>query len=117
MKDQRGGVEILQYSFFSFGARWERVVYATHQPLYSRETDPVPIIQEAGWGPGSVWKGAKNLAPIGIRSPECPVRSEPLYRLGYLDPIPLYWHSAARSHLSPHNAFNSAAAVIKLTIR
>jgi hypothetical protein len=25
--------------------------------------DPAPIIQEAGWVPGSVWKGAENLAP------------------------------------------------------
>jgi hypothetical protein len=28
-----------------------------------RETDPVPIVQEAGWAPGPVWTGAKNLAP------------------------------------------------------
>jgi len=25
--------------------------------------DPVPILQEAGWAPGPVWAGAKNLAP------------------------------------------------------
>jgi hypothetical protein len=25
--------------------------------------DPVPIVQEAGWAPGPVWKCAKNLAP------------------------------------------------------
>jgi hypothetical protein len=28
--------------------------------------DPVPIAQEAGWAPGSVWMGAENLAPNGI---------------------------------------------------
>jgi len=28
--------------------------------------DPVPIIQEAGWAPGLVWTGAKNLAPPGF---------------------------------------------------
>jgi len=28
--------------------------------------DPVPIVQEAGWAPGPVWTGAKNLAPTGI---------------------------------------------------
>jgi hypothetical protein len=35
-----------------------------HAPaaLYPRK-DPVPIVQEAGWAPGSVWIGAENLAP------------------------------------------------------
>jgi hypothetical protein len=28
--------------------------------------DPVSIVQEAGWAPGPVWTGAKNLAPTGI---------------------------------------------------
>jgi hypothetical protein len=48
--------------------------------------DPVPIVQEAGWTPGSVWTGAENLAPpprTGLRSPERPARSESLYRLSY----------------------------------
>ena len=45
--------------------------------------DPVPIVQEAGWAPGSVWAGAENLASTGIRSPDRPARSESLYRLGY----------------------------------
>jgi hypothetical protein len=30
--------------------------------------DPVPIVQEAGWAPGPVWKGAENLAHTGIQS-------------------------------------------------
>jgi len=25
--------------------------------------DPVPIVQEAGWASGPIWKGAENLAP------------------------------------------------------
>jgi len=25
--------------------------------------DPVPIVKEAGWAPGTVWTGAENLAP------------------------------------------------------
>ena len=48
-------------------------------PLPSRftpEKDPAPTIQEAGWAPGPVWTGAKNLAPTGVRSPDRPVRSE-----------------------------------------
>ena len=48
--------------------------------------DPVPIVQEAGWALGAVWKGAENLAPKGIPSPDLPVRSESLYRLSYPGP-------------------------------
>ena len=50
------------------------------------ERDPVPIVQEVGWDPGPVWKGGKNLAPTGIRSPDSPPRSESLYRLSYRGP-------------------------------
>ena len=53
--------------------------YATPQPLYYREKDPVPIVQEAGWILGPVWKGAENLALTGIRSPGRPTSSESLY--------------------------------------
>ena len=45
--------------------------------------ETVPIFQEAGYGPGPVWKGAENLAPTEIPSPDCPARSELLYRLRY----------------------------------
>ena len=48
--------------------------------------DPVPIVQEAGWAPQPVWTDAENLAPTGIRSPDCPARSESLYRLSYPGP-------------------------------
>jgi hypothetical protein len=48
--------------------------------------DPVPIEQEAGWAPGTVWACAKNLVPTGIRSPDRPTRSQSLYRLSY--PVP-----------------------------
>jgi len=59
------------------------VVNATPRPLYPRERDPVPIVEEAGWAPGPVGTGAENLAPTGIRSPDLPARSESLYRLRY----------------------------------
>jgi len=42
------------------------VVKTTPWPLYSRERDPVPIVQEAVWIPGLVWTGADNLAPPGF---------------------------------------------------
>jgi hypothetical protein len=44
-----------------------RVGGQLHVPAaLSREIDPVPIVQEAGWAPGQVWAGAENLAPTGI---------------------------------------------------
>jgi hypothetical protein len=36
-----------------------RIVSATPQPFYPRETDPIPIVQEAGWVPGPVGTGAE----------------------------------------------------------
>jgi hypothetical protein len=39
------------------------VVNTTLQPLYHREGNPLPIVEEAGWDPGQVWTGAENLAP------------------------------------------------------
>jgi len=54
----------------------EGVVNATPQPLYPRERDPLPIVQEAGWDPWPVWTGAEYLASTGIRSPDRSVRSE-----------------------------------------
>ena len=55
-----------------------------HAPaaFYPRER-PGTIVHEAGWAPGLVWKGAENLAPTGIRSPDRPARSQSLYRLSY----------------------------------
>ena len=37
--------------------------------------DSIPIVQEAGWAPGSVWTGAENPTQIGIRSPDRPAHS------------------------------------------
>ena len=51
--------------------------------------DPVPTVQEAGWAPGPVWRGAENLASTGIRSPDRAARSQSLYRLRY----PAHIHS------------------------
>ena len=33
-------------------------------------------VEEAGWAPGSVWTGAENLTPTGVRSPDRLARSE-----------------------------------------
>jgi hypothetical protein len=59
------------------------VVKATPRPLYPRRGYPIPIVQELGWSPGSVWTNAKKLAPTGIRPPDRSARSQSLYKLRY----------------------------------
>ena len=43
--------------------------------------DQIPIVQEAGWAPGSACTSVENLAPTGFRSPDPPARCESLCRL------------------------------------
>ena len=43
----------------------------------------VTDLQEALWVPGPFRTGAEYLTLIGIRSPDCPARSESQYRLSY----------------------------------
>jgi len=49
--------------------------------LYRRESDWLPIVQEAVWAPELAWTGAKNLVHNGIRSLDPPGCSESLYLL------------------------------------
>ena len=60
--------------FLDHGTRRGWGVSVTPRPLFTPGKDPVPIIQEAGWAPGSAWTGAENLAPTEIRSPDRPAR-------------------------------------------
>ena len=60
---------------------------ATPWSLYPRKIDRVPTVEEAGWASGTVWTGAENIVPIGIRSPDGPALSESLYRLSYPGPL------------------------------
>jgi hypothetical protein len=60
--------------------RW--VVSSTPRPHFTPEKDPVPTLQEAAWAPGSVWTGGKT-HPHLDSIPECPARSQSLYRLSY----------------------------------
>jgi hypothetical protein len=65
----------------------EWVVIAIPRPLCPGR-DPVPTVQEAGWAPGPVWKGAENLSPHRPASIEpqfwlrCPV-SQTYFVEGY----------------------------------
>jgi hypothetical protein len=70
------GVALL---FHDHGTRRGGVRGLHHAPagLYSGK-DPVSIVQEFGWAPGSVWTGAENLALTGIRFPDRPARSQSL---------------------------------------
>ena len=74
------------YSFFNLDARLGGCLAPRPGRITPRETDTIPIVQKAGWAPGSVRTGAENLAPTGIRYPDCPYRGESLYRLSYRDP-------------------------------
>jgi len=69
--------------FLYRGTRREWGVSVTARPLFTPGKDLVPIVQEAGWAPGSVWTGAENLDATGIRSPDHPARSQSLYLLCY----------------------------------
>jgi len=79
MKAQRYGSTI-SVTLEIEGGGW--VVNATPWPR-----DPVPIVQERGWTPRQVWKGADNLAPTGKRSSNGTGLVELLYRLSYAGPL------------------------------
>jgi hypothetical protein len=84
----RGGVEVSLYSCSASalgGDGWS----APRPGRFTPGKDPVPIVQDAGWAPGPVWTFAKNLASTGIRSPDCPARSQSLYRPSY--PAHMVW--------------------------
>ena len=68
--------------FFNLGARWGGWSTSRTGRL-TPGIDPIPIVEEAGWAPGSVWTGAENFASTGILSPERPASSQLLYQLRY----------------------------------
>ena len=60
-----GGIQVYLYSSFNLYARWGG--WSTPRPgRFTAGKEPVPIVQEAGWAPDPVWKGADNLAPTGF---------------------------------------------------
>ena len=59
---------------------------------FSRERDPVPIVQEAVWVPGPVWTVAENVAAHQDSIPYRSARSETLYRVGYPGPPGSMYH-------------------------
>ena len=73
---------------FNLGARWEWGSTSHPGRFTPAKETRYPLYREAGWAPGPVWTGAKNIAPppTGIRSPDRPARSESLYRLSCPSP-------------------------------
>jgi hypothetical protein len=80
LESQVGGGRGIALHSLDRGARRVWVFSTTPRPLYPGK-DPVPILQEAWWTPGSVWTCGKNLAPTGIRFPDRAARSQSLYQL------------------------------------
>ena len=52
------------------------------RPHFTPGKDLVPILQEAGWAPGLVWKGGKS-RPHRDSIPDRPARSQSLYWISY----------------------------------
>jgi hypothetical protein len=67
----------------TYGARCGWVVNVAFCLLYPWETATVPIVNEAGWSPGSVCTGMKkreSLVHIEVLTPDSAARSESLYQ-------------------------------------
>jgi len=52
------------------------VVKATPHSLYPQQTDSLPILKEAVWTAGVVWKNAENLATTGMGFLDSPARQK-----------------------------------------
>ena len=68
--------------FHDCGTRRWWVVSSTPRPHFTPGNEPLPIVQEAGWAPGSVWTGGKSRSHRDS-IPDRPARSQSLYRLSY----------------------------------
>ena len=61
--------------FHNRGTRREWVVSSTSRPHFTPGKDPVPILQEALWVPGPVWKRAEKSRPYRDSILDRPARS------------------------------------------
>jgi len=68
--------------FHDRGTRRGWMVSSTPRPHFTPGKDPVPILQEAGWGPGPVWTGGKSRTHRDS-IPDRPAHHRLLYRLSY----------------------------------
>ena len=93
--------------FHDHGTKRGEGVSVTPRPLFTPGKDLVPIVQEAGWAPGTVWPGAENLAP-----PEFDPRTVQPVASRYADyairPTDVYhnnWIMPAHLHKGRQNGF------------
>ena len=70
------GLELYLYFIFNLGARRKCVVHVTLRPLYPLGKRHGPHCKDGWVGSRDVEDGAKDLVPIGIRSSDCPFRSD-----------------------------------------
>ena len=66
--------------FHDSGTRRGWVVSSTPRLHFTPGRDPIPILQEAEWAPGTVWTGGKS-RPHRDSIPDRPARCQSLYRL------------------------------------
>jgi hypothetical protein len=92
--------------FYDRGPRSGWVVSSTPRLHFTTGKDPVPIVQEAGWAPGPVWRG-RNLVPTGISIPDCPARSQSLYQLSYRA------HFTSSAHMNMQHRFMMVKVINK----
>ena len=64
--------------FHDRGTRRGWMFSSTPRPHFTPGKDPVPFLQEAGWGPGPVWTG-RNSRLQRDSIPDRPARSQSLY--------------------------------------
>ena len=92
--------------FHDCGTRRGWVVSSMPQPHFTPGKDPVPILQEAGWAPGSVWTGGK-FHPHRDSIPDHPAHRQSLCQLSYLAHywiinFVIYWQSYAYTYIPFH---------------
>jgi hypothetical protein len=100
--------------FHDHSTRRGWVVSITPRSYFAPGKDPVPIVQEAGWAPGSVWTGAENLSPTGIRSSDRPARNQSLYRLSYGAHAYAYTTQKYAKYIRSQNSQNWGVCISKI---
>ena len=80
----------------------------TPRPLYPRGKTPYPLYRRLDGPQGRSARVRKMSPPTGIRSPDCPARSELLYRLSY---------RGVHKLLTDYNSFASRESSVGTVIR
>ena len=81
-------------------------------PHFTPGKDPVPILQEAGWGPGPVWTEGKS-RPHRDWTPDRPACSQSLYRMSY--PAHTYIHTHTHIYIYIRSVYVSEDIILHLS--